>query len=79
MTEIIGKIIPLSMSKNIIDIIIDESVRLGKMEVIWKEMAQDDQLKEDIRIKMEEEDKAKRQDALNKAKIKRLKTVWRMN
>ena len=67
------------MSKNIIDIIIDESVRLGKMEVIWKEMAQDDQLKEDIRIKMEEEDKAKRQDALNKAKIKRLKTVWRMN
>jgi hypothetical protein len=37
-----------------------------------KEMAQVDQLKEDIHLRMVEEDEAKRQDALNKAKVKRL-------
>ena len=46
--EIIDMVIPLSISANIIDIFISRSVRLGKAVVIWGELAQDDQLREDI-------------------------------
>ena len=35
-------------------------------------MAKDDQLKDDIRLRMIEEDARKRKDAWNKAKMKRL-------
>ena len=40
--EIIDMVIPLSMSSNIIDILITESVRLGMAGVIWNELAKDD-------------------------------------
>ena len=46
--EIIDMVSPLSMSANIIDILISRSVRLGKAGFIWTELAQDDQLRDDI-------------------------------
>ena len=70
--EIIDMVIPLSMSSNIIDILITESVRLGMAGVIWNEMAKDDQLKDNICLRMIEEDARKRKDAWNKAKMERL-------
>ena len=70
--DIIYMVIPLSMSANIIDILIYKSVRLGKAGVLWTELAQDDQLKDDIRVRMIEEDEKKRKDAWNEARIKRL-------
>ena len=36
--EMAEKIIPISISNNIIDILVDRSVSLGRTEVIWKEM-----------------------------------------
>ena len=56
-------VIPLTMSTNIIDILISKSVRLGKAGVMWTELAQDDQLKDDIRVRMIVEDDKKRKDA----------------
>ena len=70
--DIIDIIIPLSMSANIIDILISRSVRMGKAGVIWTELAQDDQLRDDIRVRMIEEEDKKRKDAWNEARIKRL-------
>ena len=40
--------------------------------VIWNEMAKDDQLKDNICLRMIEEDARKRKDAWNKAKMERL-------
>jgi hypothetical protein len=42
----------MSITNNIIDILIDSSVSLGRMEVLWKEMVNDDQLKDEIKMKM---------------------------
>ena len=53
-------VIPMSMSANIIDILISRSVRLGKAGVIWLELEQDDQLREDIQARMIEEEDRKR-------------------
>ena len=58
--DIIDIIIPLSMSANIIDILISRSVRLGKAKVIWLGLEQDDQLREDIQARMIEEEDRKR-------------------
>ena len=71
-TEMVEKIVPMSISNNIIDILIDNSFRLGRMEVLWKEMVDDDQFKDDIKMKVEEEDRANIQDALSKASTQRL-------
>ena len=65
--DIIDMVIPLSISANIIDILITKSVRLGNARD-----AQDDQLKDDIRVRIIEEDDKKRKDAWNEARIKRL-------
>ena len=50
--EMVDKIVPMSITNNIIDILIDSSVRLVRMEVLWKEMVNDDQLKDEIKMKM---------------------------
>ena len=81
--DIIETIIPLSMSANIIDILISRSVRQGKAGVIWLELEQDDQLREDIRARMIEEEEMKRKDAWDEARRLRLEkkeekmTVWK--
>ena len=69
-TEMVEKIVPMSISNNIIDILIYSSVRQD--EGALERNVDDDQLKDDIKMKMEEEDRAKRQDALSKARTKRL-------
>ena len=70
--EIVVSVVPLSTTNNIIDILLVKSVRVGRMELLWKEMAEDDRIKDDIRKRIEEEDEAKIKDALDKARSKRL-------